>query len=139
MTITTADTVLQKILEPYASSTQERINTLKTAQEKGIKTRVFLGHLIPEFTDAPCNLETIFRALKGLNLEQIYLDRLNLRWGVLDSLKKGLSREDYGNFRLMLYKCTNPTKYAQYCRQLKDKTLECAYQFNLSDKVRFCF
>ena len=139
MTITTLDLKLQKALEPYASEPLERITTLKKAQEKGIKTRVFLGPLIPEFTDTPANLETIFRALKGLELEQIYVDRLNLRWGVLSSLKRGLSREDYGNFILMLYKCSNPTKYAQYYHQLKDKTLECAYRFNLSDKVRFCF
>ena len=41
MTITTLDRNLQKVLE--ASS--ERINTLKIAQEKGIKTWVFLGRL----------------------------------------------------------------------------------------------
>jgi DNA repair photolyase len=139
MTITTLNRNLQKVLEPYASEPEERLNTLKQAQDKGIKIWVFLGPLIPEFTDTKTNLEAIFRALKDLNLDRIYVDRLNPRWGVLDSLKKGLSREEYTNFRLLLYKATNPTRYSDYSRQLKDKTLECAHQFSLSDKLTFCF
>lgn len=78
MTITTLNLRLQKALEPYASEPQERVNTLKKAKEKGIKTWVFLGPLIPEFTDTPANLEAIFRALKGLD-------------------------EDYSKFRLLFY------------------------------------
>ncbi len=139
MTITTLDKGLQKTLEPYASEPLERLNTLKKAQDKGIKTWVFLGPLLPEFCDTRANIEAIFRALEGLNLDHIYVDRLNPRWGVLDSLKKGLSRRDYTNFRLLLYKTTNPAKYSDYSRQLKDKTLECAHQFSLSDKLTFCF
>jgi len=139
MTITTLDRNLQKVLEPYASETTERINTLKKAQGKGIKTWMFLGPLLPEFCDTKANLEAIFRALEGLNLDRIYVDRLNPRWGVLESLKKGLSRGEYANFRLLFYKSTNPARYSDYSRQLKDKTLEYAHQFNLSDKVTFCF
>ena len=139
MTITTLNQRLQKTLEPYASESSERLNTLKIAQERGIKTWAFLGPLIPEFTDTRANLEAIFRALEGLNLERIYVDRLNPRWGVLDSLQKGLSRGEYANFRLLLYKATNPIKYSDYSRQLKEKTLDYAHQFNLSDKLTFCF
>jgi len=139
MTITTLNRNLQKVLEPYASEPEERLNTLKQAQDKGIKTWVFLGPLLPEFCDTRANLEGIFRALGGLNLDRIYVDRLNPRWGVLDSLKKGLSRGEYANWRLLLYKSTNPLRYQNYSRQLKDKTLECAHQFSLSDKLTFCF
>ena len=100
---------------------------------------MFLGPLIPEFTDTPANLTAIFRALAGLNLDIIYVDRLNPRWGVLDSLKRGLSREDYTKFRLLFYKATNPGKYQDYSRQLKAKAQEFARQFNLSEKLTFCF
>ncbi|MFA5410342.1 MAG: radical SAM protein [Candidatus Omnitrophota bacterium] len=139
MTITTMNLGLQKALEPFASEPQERINTLKKAREKGIRTWVFLGPLIPEFTDTPANLEAIFRALEGLGLENIYVDKLNPRWGVLDSLKRGLSREDYTKLRLLLYKSTNPARYAEYSRQLKEKALQYARQSNLSEKLTFCF
>ena len=81
ITITTLDRNLQKVLEPYASESSERLNTLKIAQERGIKTWIFLGPLIPEFTDTKANLEALFRALKGLNLDKIYVDRLNFLAG----------------------------------------------------------
>jgi len=63
-------------------------------------------------------------------------------WGVLDSLKKGLSsREDYVNLRLLLYKSTHPAKYKEYIQELREKAWggEYACQFSLSDKVKFCF
>lgn len=141
MTITTLDDNLQKVLEPYASEPASRIHTLKMAQEKGIKTWIFLGPLIPEFTDTAANLRSIFKGLKGLELDQIYVDRLNLRWEVLNSLKRGLGRREAysASLRLLLYKSTRQDKYAEYTRQLKEKTLEYACLFGLSDKVRFCF
>lgn len=139
ITITTMNKDLQKVLEPFASCSQERVNTLKKAENKGLEIWVFLGPLIPDFTDTPVNLEAVFRALEGLNLARIYVDRLNPRWGVLNSLKQGLSREDYLNTRLMLYKCTNPAKYSAYAHQLKKKVSEISHQFNLLDKVTFCF
>jgi DNA repair photolyase len=139
LTITAADLKLQKLLEPYASNTTERMNTLKKALGKGIKTWVFMGPLIPEISDTQANLEAIFRALQGLDLDEILVDRLNPRWGVLESLKRGLSRGEYISFRMLLYKCTNPQKYAEYFRQLKDKTQHYACIAGLSDKVRFCF
>ena len=140
MTITTLDKNLQKVLEPYASESSERLNTLKIAQEKGIKTWVFLGPLIPEITDTQANLEALFRGLRGLDLDQICADRLNSRWGVLDSLKRGLSRrEEYTDLRLMLYKSTNPARYSEYSRRLKETTLDLARQTNLSDKLTLCF
>ena len=139
MTITTLNPGLQKVLEPYASEVSDRINTLKKAGGKGIETWVFLGPLIPEFTDTHANLEALFRALKCLNLTEIYVDRLNPRWGVLDSLKRGLARYDFANLRLLLYKCTNSARYSEYSQQLKEKAANIAHKFSLSNKLTFCF
>jgi len=140
MTLTALEKNIQKALEPYASESLERINALKIAQDKGIKTWVFLGPLIPEFTDTSSNIKALFSALRGLNLDRIYVDKLNPRWGVLNSLKQNLGRgEHYINLRMLLYKCTNPRKYAEYSRQLREKTLEYARQYGLSNKLNFCF
>jgi DNA repair photolyase len=139
MTITTLEPGLQKALEPYASPVKDRLNTLKQAQSKGIETWVFLGPLLPEFTDTKDNLEALFKALKNLNLAKIYVDKFNPGWGVLDSLKKGLLRYDFPNLKLLLYKCNNPLKYSEYSRQLKERTSRIASGFNLLNKLLFCF
>jgi len=140
LTITTLDLGLQKALEPYASEPKQRLETLKKAREKGIKTWVFLGPMIPELTDTPANLEAIFRALKELDLEEIYVDRLNPRWGVLEAIRKGLiGGRYYGNMRLLLSKVNNPAQYAEYSRQLRQNTLELAKQVGMSNKLTVCF
>ena len=139
MTITTVDQKLQKVLEPYASESQDRIDALKKAQERGIKTWVFLGPLIPSFTDTQANLEGIFAALEGLTLDQIYIDRLNPRWGTLESLKRGLARYDFTKSKILYYTCLNSAKYLEYSRQLKENTLNLAHKFRLSNSLTFCF
>jgi DNA repair photolyase len=139
MTLTTLDIALQKALEPQASEPQERLDTLKKAREKGIKTWAFLGPLIPEITDTRANLEALFRGLRGLGLSNIYVDRLNLRWGVLEALKRGLSREGHPELRTMLYKATNPAKYAEYTRKLRETATDLARQTGLSAKLNLCF
>ncbi len=139
MTITTLDPKLKRALEPYTSEPHDRLNTLKKAWEKGIETWAFLGPLVPEFTDTEANLEAICSALKDLPLKQIYIDRLNPRWGVLESLKKGLEGEDRKKVRLLLSNCTSYTKYQNYSRRLKYYALKLATKYGLRDRLRFCF
>jgi hypothetical protein len=102
---------------------------------------VFLGPLIPELTNTPANLEALFRALQGLDLDEIYVDKLNPRWGVLEALKGGLSRREECkcNLRQLLYTAANPVKYSSYSRQLKETATELARQTNPATKLTFCF
>jgi DNA repair photolyase len=140
MTITTLDTQIKKVLEPYASEPKERISILSKAHSRGIKTWAFLGPLIPGLTDTETNLEVLFEALKGLNLDEIYIDRLNLRWGVLESLKKGLHREGECNkIKLLLGGCTSYVKYQNYSQKLRYNVIKLSSKFGLSGKLRFCF
>lgn len=54
--ITTLDPKVQKILEPGASSPQERIKTLDRFHQAGIRTSTFIAPILPYFTD----LKTLF-------------------------------------------------------------------------------
>ncbi len=139
MTITTLNTELKRLLEPGASEPQERIDTLKEARQKGIEIYVFLGPLMPEFTDTQSNLEEIFSALKSLELDRIYIDRLNPRWGVLESLKKGLEGVGGERVRLLVDSYTNDGNYRNYSHKLRYNATKFASQFGLADRVRFCF
>jgi DNA repair photolyase len=136
MTLTTLNYKLYKALEPYASSPNDRLETLKKAQNQGIRRYLFLGPLIPELTDSKENLESIFEAIKGLDLDEIYVDKLNLRFGVLESLKRGLvGRLEPLRLRSLLYKVKNPANHAN----LRDQVHKLAHQFNLSKITTICF
>lgn len=92
MTITTTDDDLARQIEPRASSATARIEALRQAGREGIRTRAFVGPLLPTLTDTPESTGAVFSALVELGLEAVYVDRLNLRWGVWPAMKQTLER-----------------------------------------------
>jgi len=51
LTITTLDDNLRKEIEPFASPVKNRIKALEKLKEAGIKTYVFIGPILPFFTE----------------------------------------------------------------------------------------
>ena len=62
MTLTTADEVLCKIVEPNVSTTAQRVAALKQFQVGGIPTVVWLCPLLPFLNDTPENVRQIVEA-----------------------------------------------------------------------------
>lgn len=59
MTMTTGDEKLCRIIEPQVSTTQERYQVLKTMQEHGIPTVVWLSPILPFINDTRENIQEI--------------------------------------------------------------------------------
>lgn len=79
---------VSKSIEPRASAPKERIQLLKSAHEKGIKTYAFISPLQPYIT----SLEPIFSQLKG-NVDYIMAESINTRcgnWADLSQVLKSL-------------------------------------------------
>lgn len=62
MTLTTYDEALCKKLEPHVSTTQDRVEVLKTLRESGIPTVVWLCPILPFINDTEENLVGILNA-----------------------------------------------------------------------------
>jgi DNA repair photolyase len=56
MTLTTYDETVCKILEPYVSTTKERVETLMAFKEVGVPTVVWLSPILPFINDTEENL-----------------------------------------------------------------------------------
>ena len=88
LTITTTDDDVRKEVEPYTSSVQDRMETLKKLKEAGIKTYVFIGPIFPFLTDWKDIM------LKTNKYADFYmLENLNVRGSVWDSIKKWLNQK----------------------------------------------
>jgi len=120
-TLTTMDETLRRKIEPYASPTQKRIDTLREAADRGIKVWAFLGPFMPFLSDSDENIDVLFRALSGLKLERIYYDKLNPRSGVWPSIKAFLG-ENYSyltpSYGKILYDDQEREAYIQGLRRL---------------------
>ena len=61
MTLTTYDEDLCRKIEPYVSTTKERVAVLKKLHEAGIPTIVWLSPILPFINDTEENIKGIIR------------------------------------------------------------------------------
>ncbi len=72
ITVTTADPVLQKIIEPFSSTTEERFEALKILNENGIKAGITLMPILPYVNDTVENLDALLEKAKAAKVHHIY-------------------------------------------------------------------
>ncbi|MDP4196060.1 MAG: radical SAM protein [Bacteroidota bacterium] len=69
MSITTADDEIRKLFEPRATPISDRVNTLKTLHDSGIRTYAMIAPILP-------GAENLIEMLDG-KVDYIYVDRMN--------------------------------------------------------------
>jgi len=75
----------RKLLEPNASSIQERLNAIKQISENGIKTSVFFGPIYPSLKIQ--DIDEIIDVFKAAGISQIMIDGFNLKPGIKENIE----------------------------------------------------
>ena len=104
LTLTTTDDNLRKEIEPFASSVDSRINVLKKLKENHIKTYVFIGPIMPYFS----NWKDI--VIKTNNyVDFYYFDHLNIKGEIWYSVAKWLKNNhpEYLKNYISIYNTNN--------------------------------
>lgn len=94
ITITTLDEKIKKRLEPRSSSSIERLLALRKLSEEGIDTWVFLGPVLPCFSDSLNKIEELWIAFSDAKVGRVLVDAMNLYPKVYFNLKRIL-KESY--------------------------------------------
>ncbi len=138
-TLTAMDPALKRIIEPGSSSTEQRIAVLEEARRKKIRIYAFLGPLLPYLTDTETNLSALLAALKDLEVDYFYLDRLNLRFQVWPAVS-GIIRRHYPEltekYRRIFFEKERETEYVLY---LKNLARRLAKKFGVAERMNLCF
>ena len=138
-TITTLDERLQRLIEPRASSSLTRLSLLKKATDLGIRVYAFLGPLLPYLSDRELDLERLFDSLSHIELDYIYIDRLNPRFGVWQRLYPILKRHYpklWPEYKEILF---NKSASEIYSHSLSNRTQKVAKKYGLQQKLNLCF
>jgi DNA repair photolyase len=77
LTLTTADDTVQTLVEPQASSTEDRIGALRFLKDAGVNTYAFLGPVLPFISEK--TLPELLDALAEAKVSHVMIDRLNIR------------------------------------------------------------
>jgi DNA repair photolyase len=80
----------RKLLEPYSSSIEERLNILKYYSNIGIKVTVFFGPIYPTIKNE--ELTKILQVFKDYGASEIMIDNFHIRKGVMKSIESALSK-----------------------------------------------
>ena len=102
--ITTLDRDIQKKIEPYAATPQERIRNIEQLCAIGIVPEVKLDPLIPGVTDTKTNLTALFKVLQGLGVNSTGINYLFLRPQIKKNLYKALGNTPFLSKILEYYK-----------------------------------
>jgi DNA repair photolyase len=139
ITLTTINNSLARTIEPFASLPDKRLYILEKALKLGLKTYVFCGPFLPFISDRQIDFEELFCKLSKIGIQNIYIDKLNFRYGVIKSIFKFLLkyRKDlipkYRNFIL------NPKQWNEYSDSLKNRLIYVLNSYFNIFKPIFCF
>jgi len=90
-TITTLNDNVRKAFEPASSTVEEKLRAIRQLKEKGVKTYVFFGPVMPYLSDQ--NLEQYFHQIAGTGVDYVYVDKLNLKPGLWFTLERFLQKD----------------------------------------------
>lgn len=127
MSLGLTDDRIAKIIEPNASLPSERLETLRQAHEKGIRTYGFISPVLPGIAD----LEDIFKKLKEAKVDYVWVELLNTKKGILDKLIPFIKEklpEKLKDFNKML------DNYEAYVREKREEIRKLEKKYNLRVK-----
>jgi len=128
ITITTPDDILSRFLEVQAPSTSARLKTLKTLNEAGIKTYVFVGPFLPHMKHKPELIDKLFSDIKSAGTNKIKLEFLNLPSYVRSRMKEAIKKEPEEIQEV--YKSSQSKKYREDLEPIIRKYID-KYDFEL--------
>lgn len=108
----------RRLLEPNSSPIEERLNVLKKYSEIGVKTNVFFGPICPTIKKE--DLPEIIDMFVESGVNEIMLDKFNLKPGILNNLEK-----TFPNHKSLLIDNS-------YFKQIFDETQKICKQKNIS-------
>lgn len=92
-TITSLDDGFRKKFEPDAPSIGRRLSAAKELKESGLDVWVFIGPLFPLKNDGEEELFRLKETLNSIGIDDIYIDKLNMRDGIWRRIRSLLDEE----------------------------------------------
>lgn len=98
-TIASLDENFREKFEPKAPPVSERLSAIRELREEGLDLWVFIGPLFPYLNDGREDLLRLKKTLQSLDIEDIYLDKLNMRERVWENIKPMLEHDMQTKYR----------------------------------------
>jgi DNA repair photolyase len=79
LTATPSKAAIMKVVEPYASTIQERMDAISEANRRGLRTYAMLCPLLPGISDSAEQIEELTRFVSDCSAEEVFAEPINTR------------------------------------------------------------
>jgi len=116
VTVSVLNEDVRRAFEPYSPPSKDRLNALRRLGKNGVQTYVFLGPMLPGFSEE--DLEEILDECKQVGVHHILIDKLNIKYGNWSSIARVLD-----------------TRFPERKEEWKNALLQKGYYERLKNKI----
>jgi len=125
------------ILEPYASTIDDRMAAMKEAHRRGLRTYGMLCPLLPGIADSPQQIDELVRSLVNCGVEEIFAEGVNPRGNGLIKTQEALEAEGYHDEAEAIREIRNRQGHSRYVVRLLDNVQQSVRKHTNVQQLRF--
>ena len=137
ITATAEKSDIIKVIEPNASTIQERMETLKQAHQLGLRTYGMFCPVLPGIADSPEDIDESIKFASDCGVEEIFAEAVNPRGRGLILTQQALEKEGYLNEAAAIESIRSKKTWSKYVVQLIKNVQLSMRKFHDINKLRF--
>ncbi|MFC1675953.1 radical SAM protein [Planctomycetota bacterium] len=137
ITATVEKSDIIKIIEPNASTIEERMKTLKQAHQLGLRTYGMFCPILPGIADSPDKIDELIKIATDCGVEEIFAEAVNSRGRGFILTQQALESEGYINEAAAIENIRNKKNWSKYVVQLIKNVQQSMRKFHDINKLRF--
>ncbi|MBN2375556.1 MAG: hypothetical protein JXD22_04090 [Sedimentisphaerales bacterium] len=137
ITTTPEKTAIIKIIEPNASSIQERMLALAEASARGLRTYAMFCPLLPDIADAPEQIDQLVHFAADRQVEEIFVEPVNPRGPGLIHCQQALELWGYPKEAEAIKQIRNRANWSKYVVNLLRNVQRSVRKYSDINKLRF--
>ena len=137
LTATPDKSEIIKVIEPNASSIQERMNVMTEAASRGFRTYGMFCPLLPEIADSPDQIDILVRFAVACNVEEIFVEPVNPRGPGLRHCQEALKLAGYCAEAKAIETIRKRQNWSKYVVNLLGNVQQSVRKYSEITKLRF--
>ncbi|MCF7955181.1 MAG: radical SAM protein [Phycisphaerae bacterium] len=137
ITSTPANSGVIKVIEPNASSIEERIDVMKEAHKRGLRTYGMFCPLLPGIADSPETINELVAIAEDFGAEEIFAEAVNPRGRGLILTEQALETAGHHNEAAAIRQIRNRRNWSDYVVQLIKNVQQSVRESSDINKLKF--
>jgi len=126
-----------KVIEPNASPIKERMETLREAHKRGLRTYGMFCPILPSIADSPDEIDELIKFATDCGVEEIFAEAVNPRGRGLILTQQALESEGYTNEATGIRHIRNRRNWSDYVIRLIKNVQRSVRKHYDINKLRF--